>query len=513
MKTLEQRVGQLLMAGFDGYEAPDYVLQWLREGRLGGVILFKRNVQNPQQLAALTKALHEAASSPLLIAIDQEGGTVARLRDGFAESPGAMALASIANARSATPTVKSVCGVLADELRALGINWTYAPMVDLAYNKDNPSVGTRSFGTDVQRVASLAKATVDGFQSNGVAACAKHFPGLGHTALDTHLALPVLDTPLDDLIAVDLLPYQEALTKDLASIMTTHTIYSVLDSAHPATLSDNVIQTLIREKLGFEGVVTTDCMEMKAIDDHYGVRESTVRAVKAGVDLVLFSHTREKQAVAYDSLLEAVKSGLISEDTINAANARIAALKERFPAKVAEDLSSINSEDNQSTMLTAAEKTITLLNPQEGLLPLKPDDNRTVLLVEFPARTESGIQGEGHETQLSGYLKARLPNLETVVLSPTADLDSIEAQANESDLLLIASRSAHLSEEHTATLQRLGKTSVPLVLLALRNPYDAALLDDVPVLCTAGDSTPSLQALTNALMGDFEPSGELPVEL
>lgn len=228
MISIEDRVGQMLMAGFNGLTAPDYILDWLREGRLGGIILFARNVDSPAQLAALTTQLHQAAKYPLLIGIDQEGGTVARMREGFTESPGAMALASIRDDNEAV--TESVSGVLAQEMRALGINWNYAPTVDISYNAANPSVGTRSFGSRPEQVAALAAAAVRGFQGAGVAACAKHFPGLGDTALDTHLHLPRLDASLERLLAVDLLPYRQAVASGLATIMTTHTIFTELDA-------------------------------------------------------------------------------------------------------------------------------------------------------------------------------------------------------------------------------------------------------------------------------------------
>jgi beta-N-acetylhexosaminidase len=510
-KRIEERVGQMLMAGFDGLAAPAYFLDWLREGRLGGVILFARNVASPAQVAALTTQLHAASRYPLLIGIDQEGGTVARLRDGFSESPGAMALASI---REQGETVtETVSGVLAREMDALGINWTYAPTVDISLNAANPSVGTRSFGSNPERVAKLAAAAVRGFQGNGVAACAKHFPGLGDTALDTHLHLPRLNASLERLLAADMLPYQAAIASGLATIMTTHTIFNALDTDFPATLSKTIVNRLIRDELRFSGVVSTDCMEMKAIDNHFGVAESVVLAANAGIDIILFSHTREKQAAAYDHLLAAVKRGDVPEALVDAANERIAALKTRFPAGAA-DISRICTDAHQQTTFAAARAAVTRVRAEAGVLPLLPDDTRRVLVLEFSPAVDSLIQEAEAQTPLHRFIKAHLPNAKMVTLpaSPTPQQVATVAEY-PADVRVIATRSAHLNPRQAEAVRKLAQTSAAVVLLALRNPYDAALLESGTVLCTLGDSLPSLAAAGEALAGLFEPSGVLPVEV
>lgn len=511
MKPLEDRVGQMLMAGFDGFTAPDYFLEWLREGRLGGVILFARNVENPQQLARLTSELRAAAKYPLLIAIDQEGGTVARMREGFSESPGALALASIAQGSEAI--TEAVSGVLGREMLACGINWTYAPVVDISYNAANPTVGTRSFGSDVEQVAVLASAAVRGFQSNGVAACAKHFPGLGNTAIDTHLALPRLDTDTEHLLSVDLLPYRIAIREGLATIMTTHTIFNALDPDHPATLSESIVKRLIREELGFDGVVTTDCLEMKAIDDYYGVGDSVVRGANAGIDILLFSHTAEKQAMAYDQLLAAVQRGDVSEETINAANDRIEALKARFPAGDT-DPAQVYNDDNQTIVRQAARGAVTLIRSEMDSLPLRPDDARSILFVEFAPSVDSLVQEADTQTNLVQFVKEKLPQIRTVALPPRPTPEQIEkVLATPADVLILATRNAHINPAQREAVQQLGQTNAKLILLALRNPYDAGLIEGGTVIGTLGDSLPSLEAAAQALASEFVPSGRLPVEI
>ncbi|PJF23141.1 MAG: beta-N-acetylhexosaminidase [Phototrophicales bacterium] len=493
IEHIEERVGQMLMVGFDGLTAPDYLLDWLRQGRVGGIILFARNIDTPEQVAALTTQLRQASKHPLLISIDQEGGTVARLREHFTESPGALALAHIPQDRERI--TEQVCGVLAQEMHALGINWTYAPVVDVAYNQENPTVGTRSFGADPAEIAVMASAAVRGFQAYGVAACAKHFPGLGNTTIDTHLDLPRIETSLEHLRQYDLVPYHATIQAGLATIMTTHTIFNTLDSQYPATLSRVIVQRLIREELQFDGVVTTDCMEMKAIDNYYPIEQSVVWAANAGIDIILFSHTPEKQAQAYDALLAAVKRGDVSEALVDAANARIHALKARFPLE-APDLTQIHTPEHQAITLNAARLALKCVR---GDIPPLSSDQRA-LLIEFAPRLDSLVQDQTPETHLSRFIRARLPQLETRILSPQPTPEEIAAvNLDDIDVLILATRNAHLQPQQAAAVQQLYARAKQVVLLALRNPYDVDLIDGGTAICTYGDSIPSLQAVSEIL--------------
>jgi beta-N-acetylhexosaminidase len=289
--SLEEKIGQMLVVGFQGLEPPDHILRWLATGRIGGVILFARNVDSPTQVSELTRACREAAARPILVAIDQEGGVVARLREGFTESPGAMALGAADSERLA----EEVSAALGAEMRALGINWNLAPALDLTHNIDNPSVGVRSLGTDPVRVGRLGVAQVRGFQGAGVAATAKHFPGKADTPVDPHVRLPVIEGPLDDMWETDLVPFRAASEAGIAAVMVTHVQFKALEPEYPSTLSPRIIQGLLREDVGFRGLVSTDCMEMKAVTDRYGPGESAVLAALAGANIIFFSHTRELQ--------------------------------------------------------------------------------------------------------------------------------------------------------------------------------------------------------------------------
>lgn len=520
MPTYQQKLGQMLLVGFDGLTAPDYILKWLETGQIGGVILFARNVQSPRQLLELTTAIHRASPTKPLIAIDQEGGTVARLRTHFTESPGALALAS--NVDDRLHATHHASYLLAQEMQTLGINWTYAPVVDINYNAANPTVGTRSFGSTVADVSQLAAVAIQGFQEGGVAACAKHFPGLGDTAVDTHKALAVLDTPLQTLLERDLQPYHTSIQAGLKTIMTTHTLFTALDENYPATLSPHIIQRLIREELAFEGVVVSDCMEMKAISDHHTPAQFTVQGVKAGLDIVLISHTQTMQDQGYKALVQAYEAGEIDEERLQTSYQRIQMLKDSLPdfdiTRTLDDrLANIATNASLASMRDYARKGTCLLRDDEALRYRITQPDARVLLIEFASHLDSDVVEQGGQTGLITTLHHHLPQLQAHALQAwrvdEALLKTIATQANQAEIVIIATRNAHLQPDQADVLQQIAQTPTPTALVALRNPYDANLVPNARlIITTCGDSTPSIDAVASALMGEFVPSGRLPVD-
>jgi beta-N-acetylhexosaminidase len=530
MMTLEQQIGEMMMVGFEGLEAPAHILDWLREGRIAGVILFARNVESPAQVRRLTDSLRGAAGRPILISIDQEGGTVARLRNGFTESPGAMAISAIAE--DAEGYSERVSAVLGAEMRALGINWTYAPVVDMAHDLRNPSVGTRSYGSDRDRVGRLASAAVRGFEGVGVAACAKHFPGLGKSVVDTHVDLAVISGPLDDLYTDDLIPFRHLVKGGVASVMINHVKFDALDPDHPATMAGAVIEGLLRDTLDYEAVATTDCMEMKAITRYYGSGEAAVLAVIAGVDMVLNSHTVEAQTAAYEAVLAAVKSGRIPQARIAESNRRIAAMKARFAGDDAErpGLSIIRSAGHLATMQAAARAGCVLIQEElnakmqsskdaKQIFPLPLGMGKRIELIEFASAMDSEAMDVTGTTAFSSIVRERLPEVSILSIAPGAVPDAIQQAALErakaADVVVIATRNAHLNPAQQALASALltGHAEKSL-LLCLRNPYDVGVLPPAAVtLLTCGDSTPSLEAAADALAGAFVPGGVLPVHV
>ncbi len=504
MLSLAQKVGRMMMVGFHGLRPPPHIWDWLASGRIGGVYFFERNVQSPAQVKRMVAECREAAPFPILAGIDQEGGIVARLRAGFSESPGNMALGAAQDPQLA----EEVAAMLGRELAALGINWNFAPVADIAHQRDNPSVSARSVGRDSQLVGELVTAQIRGYQRSGVAATVKHFPGLGNTIIDTHVGLARVRGSLDYLYAEDLLPFRRAIAADVACVMLTHVIYDQLDADCPATMSRRIVSDLLRGELGFTGAVSTDCMEMKAITDQIGAGESAVRCVLAGVDLPLFSHTRARQEAAYEAVLAAAQSGRITEARIDESLARIEAMKRRYRLDDAPALDVVDCQAHRTLAKRAARAGIVLLKAGTALSSLRES---RVAALEFAAGRVSDAVEAGSQRVFSDYLARRLPNAACHIRDPH-DNSPLDASLFESDTIILLTRNAHLQPAQLQRARAIIGRSQRVILVCARDPYDAGELPNADtIICANGDSRPSLLAAVDAICGDFEPRGQLSV--
>ena len=298
-----------------------------REFDLGGVILFARNVESPEQvleLASATEAL--GAEAPAWVSVDQEGGRVARLKAPFTVWP---PMATLGRAPSVDLATRFATA-LARELRAVGVTLDFAPVLDVNTNPDNPVIGDRALSGDAEAASALGAAIVTALQGAGVAACGKHFPGHGDTTVDSHLELPVVDHAPDRLRAVEFQPFRAAIAAGVACVMTGHVLVPTLDQSRPATLSPDVLR-LLREELGFAGAVLTDDLEMQAIARTWTVPEAAVAAVTAGCDaLLVCGGNAEVQAATLEALVKAVETGALPLARVDDALARVARTKTRF---------------------------------------------------------------------------------------------------------------------------------------------------------------------------------------
>jgi beta-N-acetylhexosaminidase len=313
-------VAACLFPGFDGTAVPDWLREWLAEG-LGGVVLFARNVREPEQVAALCAELR-AERPGLLVATDEEGGDVTRLEAATGSSfPGNLALGAVDDVALTTRVGAAIGG----ELAAVGIDLDLAPVADVVVDSQNPIVGVRSFGSEPQLVARHVAAFVEGLQSRGVAACAKHFPGHGETGADSHVELPVADADRTTLLARALPPFAAAVEAGARAIMTAHIRFPAL-GADPATVSPEVIR-LLRDELGFRGLVLTDALEMSAISGTIGLEEGAVRALAAGADALCLGADRTPAEVerVHAAIAAAVASGRLPEERLREAAGRVAA--------------------------------------------------------------------------------------------------------------------------------------------------------------------------------------------
>jgi beta-N-acetylhexosaminidase len=323
--TLEALAHRILIAGFDGHAAPEATLAQVRKG-LGGVILFARNVASPEQVAELNRTLKAAAPGKLLSSVDQEGGRVARLRSPWTLWPPMRRLGEAGDEALA----HEVGRTLAVELKACGFDIDYAPVLDVDSNPANPIIGDRSFSRDPQVVARIGAAMARGLQALDVAACGKHFPGHGDTAQDSHLELPRLPHGLDRLRALELVPFKAAIDAGVATIMTAHVVFEALDPGVPATMSKRAIDGLLRKELGYDGVVISDDLEMKAVHDKFPMREVVERALNAGVDAFLACKELKLQHEVVEHVVRAVEGGRVPRARLEEAAARMTRLQQRY---------------------------------------------------------------------------------------------------------------------------------------------------------------------------------------
>jgi len=341
--ALERQAASLFTVGFYGKAVSDDLKGLLSRG-VGGVIFFARNVGTPEEVLGLNRDIKAAANRPLLLAIDQEGGQVARLRNGFTELPPMRAVGATGSATLA----RELGGLIARELRAVGFDMNYAPILDIDTNPDNPIIAARSFGRTPELVTELGLALAAGLQEAGVAACGKHFPGHGDTSQDSHLELPTLPHAMERLERVELAPFRAAAKAGIASFMTAHVIFEAVDSKYPATMSRAVLTGILREKLGYDGMVVTDDVEMKAIADNYGVEEAVVLGLNAGVDHFLCCHTAELAHRAIEAIVRAVENGKLSQQILDTATRRFDSVRSRFakPVGGAAGLSALRSAEH-----------------------------------------------------------------------------------------------------------------------------------------------------------------------
>jgi beta-N-acetylhexosaminidase len=328
--THEQLAGQRLMVGFKGKGLDHDLRSMIRDLRVGGLILFKRNVSDPSQVTDLCHAAQayaaESGNPPLMIAVDQEGGPVARLGPPFTVFPGNRAIGASRSEKAA----KEFATVTARELKGVGITMNLAPVLDVAPPGFDSVMADRVFGEDPELVASLGKAMIETLQSNGIPATAKHFPGIGRTTLDSHADLPFLDTERQVLDETDLIPFRTAIRCGVEAVMLSHVVYKSLDGQWPASLSSVIAKDVLRETMGFGGITMTDDLDMGAIDKHFDIETAIGRISDADIDIALICHNRSKIESAYQAFVKAMGRSAESRRKATASVQRILNLKKKY---------------------------------------------------------------------------------------------------------------------------------------------------------------------------------------
>lgn len=535
--SLEEKIGQLFVMRVYGHSAtaPDQAdidanlkeigvrtaAELIERYHVGGIIYFAwaHNTRDPHQIAELSNGIQRAGLAqptpvPLLISTDQEHGIVARVGKPATLVPGAMALGA-GGSRSDARTAARIAG---SELAAMGIVQNYAPVADVNVNPANPVIGVRSFGSEPDAVSRMVAAQVRGYQGAGIAATSKHFPGHGDTSVDSHTGIPVITHTREEWERIDAPPFRAAIEAGIDSIMTAHIQFPALDPSNdPATLSRPILTGILREELGYDGVVVTDALNMEGVRIKYGDDRVPVLALLAGVDQLL---NPPDLAVAWNAVLAAVRGGELSVARIEESILRILRLKERLgllrdPFVSARGVDrTVGTRSHLAAADRIAEGTTTVLTNPDGLLPLSRRSRPNLLVVGADPASPSGTTGPPTTVLANAFteLGFTVGALSTGTAPTAAKIAEAVAAAGGKDVVIVATYNVSATSSQRTLVDRLVATGVPVVALAIRNPYDIARLGGVGAAVASYSWTDvELRAAARVIAGRARPEGRLPV--
>ena len=510
--TIDEKIGQLIMFGFHSTTLDEHARSLIRDHRVGNVILFARNAADPEQIFQLNQSLQELAEAelgvPLFISIDQEGGMVTRIKHGATFFPGAMTTTA-----SGDPASAHQIGLhMGRELHALGINMNLAPVLDTNNNPHNPVIGVRSYSDDPNVVGTYGSAFVTGLQEH-VLATAKHFPGHGDTHVDSHLALPTIDADKARLETLELIPFKQAIAAGLKVVMSSHINFSAInENGLPCTLSHNCLTNLLRQELKFDGLIITDCMQMKAIQHHYTTPEGALMAIQAGADLVCISHDSDLQIAAVRRIRAAVDSGELPMDVLDDRVARVLAFKSKLlPVPSAyEDVRPIIADlATKSYVQSIVDNAVTLVRgtpfAQQG---------KVLVIASSPLATTIADEDDG-TIDILAAVNGRLPEFTThriPVRPEPADIETVLELASTFDQVVCCTYNANIHTTQLDLVKALQRQVSRLHVMTMRNPYDTLFAPELKNVTCFYEYTPnSIRSLIKYLSGELKPQGRLPV--
>ncbi|MFC4812348.1 beta-N-acetylhexosaminidase [Paenibacillus sp. GCM10023250] len=513
---LRAKIGQLIATGFPAAAMTGDLKRLITDYKIGNIILFSHNVADKSQLGALCAELQRtiaaATGYPALIAIDQEGGRVTRLPADASNVPGAMAIAATGRPENAYAAGR----LTARELRALGINFNLAPVLDINNNKANPVINVRSYGDAAETVEAFALPMLRGLKDEGVLAAVKHFPGHGDTAVDSHLGLPVIDKTLAELRELELKPFRAAIAAGAEAIMSSHILFPRVEAERvPATMSRTVITDLLKRELGFDGLVVSDCLEMDAIKAYYGTARGALGALKAGVHLLFISHTPALVMEAAELIEQAVSSGELAESVIDDALAKVLAYKAKYAMGtpgVGAELAVVGCDVHRRAVAAMSRESICRVGGE--VRTVRAGSGDTLFVGTLPYRTD----------QASSLAKAGLSfpaAMGAAFDAPIAEIGIDPGEAEIERALALAAGCAHVvvglyhAREYPGQLklmERLATSGKSVTAVALGKPYDLGALPAGACGLAAFDYTPlALDSLIAILQGSVEPAGRIPL--
>ena len=512
--SLQEKLGQLLFIGFKTPELTEEIKSMIREYKFGNFILFSRNCINGTQIQKLTHDIHmEVINSTGImpfIAIDQEGGNYIRIMENTTFYPGAMTLSSTNIDNS-----MNVGHMIGNDLIALGINMNFAPSLDINNNPKNPIIGTRSFSDKPEIVSKYGIELIKGMQDEGIIATAKHFPGHGDVEIDSHLGLPILPFDKERLNNMELKPFKEAINNGLKNIMIAHIIFKEVDKENPATLSKNILKDILRDELNYKGLITSDCMEMNAISKGITTPIGAVKGIKAGNDLILVCHTKEKQIESIERLKKAVKDNIISIEEIDERVSRILKYKnELYPIMKEKFFNNKNNLDifknnNQVKILqNIVDSSLTFVNGKKLQIKGK------TLLYFCKLYTINPAENHLKMENIYDLLKREIPSIDLLEYTPKTYSKNLVDKSKNYDTIIFLSFNAFSNPQEIKMIKEIYSINSNLFVISMRNPYDYLVMNKNINFYTLYESTPnSLRTLVKFLKGKIEANGKLPISL
>ncbi|MEP6693400.1 MAG: glycoside hydrolase family 3 N-terminal domain-containing protein [Chloroflexota bacterium] len=504
--TVEQRAGQTMAIAFHGSTVTSAVEEMIRTRAVGGIVLRAENAAGRGDLGRICGDLQriatEAKVPQLFLALDQEGGSVARIAPTV--FPSQMALAATPDPAAA---VRRAAAITADELLEMGVNWNFAPVADVNNEPLNPIIGNRSYGSDPQRVAALVDAAVRAYADAKMLCCAKHFPGHGAATVDSHIGLPIIDVDRARLDRVELVPFRQAIAAGVPAIMLAHLIVPALDPTPslPASLSRRISTDLLRGELGFRGITVTDDLEMGALAT-IGEAAAGLRALQAGADFVLFRFDETAQREGHRLVVDAARNGALP--SLDASVARLIDAKTRY--LILTRGNTFHKPDltaNATAALDMARDSITLLHNDGKALPLR---GRVYAI----ATTTADLTTLPGDSDLASELERSWPDVSARKFGTNITESVITtalAEAKQADVVVVGVADIGINDDQLKLVTRLA-ASRPTVLVSLRGPYDVRFAPNVAAaVCAYDGRLPSLRAVIEVISGARKPVGSLPV--
>lgn len=531
--SLKEKIGQLFMIGFKGTEIPEETRRFIDTHNIGFIVLFARNIESIPQVKELTNCIHSTAKLPPFIYTDQEGGTVVQFKELAATVVSPMGVAATGNPRNA----RTAATIIAEEMKTVGVDGVLAPTLDVNYEEENPIIGIRAFSDEPEPVIDFAKEYIAGLHEKGMPACGKHYPGHGGTTADSHLEIPEVPVSPEYFHRYCFTPFLTFARMGIDAIMSSHVLFPAL-SPNIATFCPYLIGELLRRKAGYNGLVMSDCLEMKAVKDNYSPGEIVKQAITAGLDLLIASHSPDFQKELLDSLYFYVQKGVIPEKRIDESLGRILKLKETYPIPrpprpprpatrtagggTGETLRTHRREEEK-----IADRSITLLRNRKGIIPIKPGAKTLIVEWEKVQATMlfSSAAGISYMERTVKQFMSDV-DIEILELAPPGETESpgnrlplpegLKNRLQDYDHVIAAvySRSPGIEKLQAGALREMLEIRDDIIVVAMGNPYDIRNFPRVDTyVVTYGFRGVQLEAFFKVLTGKIAPTGRLPVRM